>query len=255
VPFFGVEFSGTNVPDVETTLISEAAIDYIKPSSYEDHGKKTQFSDETIYEYNGRYFAKADDVEDALLIDIYKNPERYLASSRIFTDATLNDVGYKISKDLLSLNEAIEGDNRSFSKVKYAEAIEQEKQKYVDYVFKRNFEQNQDLKFTDGFGNVFSTRREALDNFNKLINDTSNIKSNYLFEFSNGDKQRFEEEEEYRVFVHEHQVLDKKDIRKSRLLNTTTFNNLESVEAGVYYSFVHINYYGELRYFRTMEQA
>jgi len=252
VPFFGFELTSLEVPDVTTTLISDAPLDYLDPGKGKNKNK--------VYEYQGKYYLEFSAIESALLNDIYQHPESFLSSSRIFTDSTLNDGGYKISETLRKMNAAIVGgsktdiDGKEVSKAKYEVQIEKEKTDYANYVFKRNFEPNIDLQFTDGFGEVFSTKREALDSFNLKLNDNPNIKFKYIFR-KNDNEERFDTLEGVKKFARKNRIINSKEIRFSDLLNTTTFDQLENISSTLHYSVCCINYYGELRYFKTEEQA
>jgi len=260
IPLIGIEQGSLEIPEVKVAMISESATDIVNPETYEENGVTQETK---VYEYQGQYFIKTDTIEKALLYDIYKHPERFLATSRIFTDATLNDGGYKISKALQESNAALtsgklanktDSENDDETKLTYDQIIENEKNVYADYVFKRNFEITQDLRFTDGFGGLFSTKREALDSYNHKIKDKNSLKSKYIFNFRNNEE-KFDTEYELQKFIREHQAINSKTVRMSSLLNSTNYEKLETVDSDIYFSIFQINYYGELRYFATEEQA
>jgi hypothetical protein len=252
VPFTSFEIGGgLRVPPITSELVSEAALDFIDPAIIDE--KK----DSKIYEYNGKYFVKEGDIEEELLDDIFKYPERFLSSSRIFTDVTLNDGGYKISKELQEFNDARELNKngaKDFSQAQYEYQIEIERENYANYIFKCNFEPNNDLQFTDGFGERFSNRRDALDSLNLKINDETLLDTKYALRTNHHFVER-KTEQELQDYVNENTVIDSKSVRTSSLLNKTTFDELEEINPDLYYSIFYINYYGELRYFRTEAQV
>jgi len=171
----------------------------------------------------------------------------------------LKDSGYKISDDLYKMNEMLKNSNTSnenFSRAKYEKIVEEEKNRYANYVFSLTFENNGEYRFTDGFGNDFATKREALASFNDYIaNKADSLKTSYVFEMPSGQRYYFNDKYDLDNFITDNQLLDEKVIRKSQLLNSTTFAKLEDINTKVYYSIYFINYYGETRYFRTEKQA
>jgi len=253
LPFKKFETAKLKVPKVEISEISKSPLGYMLPKYYQDvNNPQTP----KVYEYGGKYFLGPEAIRNELLYDIYRHPQLFMASSRIFTDPTAKDIGYKISPKLKNMNYQIEFGQKQIKQSEYDTNIEEEKNAYADYVFKRNFAHNTRFMYTDGFGGSWNTKDLALASYYNNIKNSQNIKKVYVLETHDGKKIYRDHEFEIREFVYQHEssAIKEKNIRGLSLTNTTNFDKLESIDPSMYYTIFSLNYYGDTKYFGTEEQ-
>ncbi|WP_339034949.1 hypothetical protein [Spiroplasma endosymbiont of Cantharis rufa] len=241
IPLINISIKKPN-PKVNVIKISDSAINYLVP-------KNPESSTTTIYEFKNKYYLHKDTAEEELILDAYKNPQNYFSSRKIFASIMNKNKVYTLTND--KFNKPVNSSG-GFTWSEYQEALDKEKEIFIEQLFKEEYVMHKKEYYLDGFGNAFENKYDAISSLKENIAN-SKFNKKYFYIMKNGEKIYKDSEEEIISFIRINQPIESKLIINSDLIKTSIYDSLEEYQ-GSQYDFYKLDFYGQNKYFKTLNQ-
>ncbi|AUB32133.1 hypothetical protein [Spiroplasma floricola] len=239
IPFTDITFGGS-VQDQEIKTLIDTPLKYFNPKN---NGKEIN----ELYEFNGKYYHEKSKAIKDLKYEIFKKPEDYLKTKKILTSVISKDNTYK-----LNLPQVCNGDEKQkdcISNYEYNRRFAQEKEKFIENLFNRFYENSKKEYFLDGFGGAHTSKEIAMNELKRKADKVENYKRVYIYMLNNNRviKNRLEDIKE---FIRNNQPLEYKNIINTDLIKTNHFDSLKE-NNNYTFDIWKVNFYGQEKYFRS----
>ncbi|WP_283272268.1 hypothetical protein [Spiroplasma sp. SV19] len=247
IPILNIELTSAQ-PNSVVTKLTESPLNYMLPSDGSVKDKK-------LYEFNDHYYLSKENAKEDLIEQIYLHPERYVPNKKLLINIMAKDIPYILPSEISEANicGTTTDDQNCINQTDYDSKLSEEKNKFVDQMFGLYYEPNKKEFFLDGFGNYFETRQEALTSLAENV-AKSNFDVSYSYKTRTGKEIITETKEEIIDFINKNEVIDQKQIINSDLIISSSYDSL-SEHMGINFDVYEMNYYGDLKYFMSYEQA